>query len=111
MAYQNVVGTRLAQAETTASYVTVYTVPPSMRTYVKNIDICNTTSGPLRFYIHLVIRGHSATVSNSLFYNAPINANTTVQWTGTEIMNGGDTIQIKGSATGIAVSVSGGEAT
>ena len=111
MAYQNVIGTRLAQAETTTSYATVYTVPPVSRTYVKNIDICNTTSGVLRFYIHFVNTGHTASTTNALFYNVPINANTTVQWTGTELMNAGDTIQIKGSATGIAISISGGEAT
>ena len=81
MAFQNVVGNRLAQAEMTTSYVTVYTTPLLTRTYVKNIDICNTTAGSLRFYIHLIPKNASATAANALFYNAPINANTTVQWT------------------------------
>jgi hypothetical protein len=111
MAYQNVVGNRLAQAETTASYVTVYTTPLATRTYVKTIDICNTTSGSLRFYIHLIPKGSTASVSNALFYNAPINGTTTVQWTGSEILTPGDLIQIKGSATGIAITITGGEAT
>lgn len=111
MAYQNVVGNRLAQAEMTTSYVTVYTTPPLTRTYVKNIDICNTTSGVLRFYIHLVPNGASSTTSNAIFYNAPINANTTVQWTGSEILTAGDIIQVKASAAGIAVTITGGEAT
>lgn len=111
MAYQNVVGNRLAQAEMTTSYVTIYTTPLLTRTYVKNIDICNTTTGSLRFYIHLVPSGASSTTSNAIFYNAPINANTTVQWTGSEILTAGDIIQIKASAAGIAVTITGGEAT
>jgi hypothetical protein len=111
MAYQNVVGNRLAQAQTTTSYATIYTTPIVTRTYVKNIDICNTTTGALRFYIHLIPKNESASASNALFYNAPINASTTVQWTGSEILTPGDIIQIKGSAAGIAVTITGGEAT
>lgn len=111
MAYQNVVGNRLAQAECTTSYVTVYTTPLLTRTYVKNIDICNTTAGSLRFYVHLVPKGDSAGTGNAVFYNAPINGTTTVQWTGSEILTPGDLIQIKASAAGIAVTITGGEAT
>lgn len=115
MAYQNVIGNRLAQAEGTTSYVTIYTVPLLTRTYVKNIDICNTTSGLLRFYVHLIPKPTTgvptAGTSNALFYNAPINGNTTVQWTGSEILTPGDVIQIKASAAGIAVTITGGEAT
>jgi len=111
MAFQNIVGNRLAQAETTTSYVTIYTTPSLTRTYVKNIDICNTTSGTLRFYVHLILKDGTAGAGNALFYNAPINANTTVQWTGSEILTPGDLIQIKGSAAGISVTITGGEAT
>ena len=111
MAFQNIVGNRLAQAETTTSYVTIYTTPSLTRTYVKNIDICNTTSGTLRFYIHLIPTDDTAGAGNALFYNAPINVNTTVQWTGSEILTPGDLIQIKGSAAGISVTITGGEAT
>jgi hypothetical protein len=111
MAFQNIVGNRLAQAETTTSYVTIYTTPSLTRTYVKNIDICNTTSGTLRFYVHLIPKDGTAGAGNALFYNAPINANTTVQWTGSEILTPGDLIQIKGSAAGISVTITGGEAT
>jgi hypothetical protein len=111
MAYQNVVGNRLAQAETTTGYVTIYTTPLLTRTYVKNIDICNTTSGSLRFYVHLIPAGGTAGSGNALFFNAPIAGNTTVQWTGSEILTPGDLIQIKGSAAGISVTITGGEAT
>ena len=111
MAYQNIIGNRLAQVELTTSYVTIYTVPSLTRTYVKDIDICNTNSGAARFYIHLVPKDNTASVGNALFYNAPINGNTTVQWTGSEILTPGDLIQVKGSTTGISVTITGGEAT
>ena len=115
MAYQNVVGNRLAQAEGTTSYVTIYTVPLATRTYVKTIDICNTNTGSAKFYIHLIPKpvtgSPTASVANALFYNAPINGTTTVQWTGSEILTPGDIIQIKASTSGIAITITGGEAT
>lgn len=111
MAFQNVIGNKLAQAEMTTSYETIYTTPASTRTYIKTLDICNSTANVERFYIHLVARGESASTANCLFYNAPINGNTTVQWTGSEIVTPGDTIQVKASAAGIAISITGGEAT
>lgn len=111
MAYQNVVGNRLAQAEMLTTYETIYTTPLVTRTYVKNIDICNSNGSAQRFYIHLVPKGNSASGGNALFYNAPINGNTTVQWTGSEILTQGDIIVVKGSTTGITVTVTGGEAT
>jgi hypothetical protein len=111
MAFQNIIGYKLGQAEMPTTYFTVYTVPPNVRTYIKDIDICNTAGSSLRFYVHLVPIGKTAAVDNALFYNAPINGTTTVQWTGSQILNAGDTIQVKASAAGVTVSVTGGEAT
>lgn len=111
MAFQSIVGARLIQAALTASYVSIYTAPTGSRVYVKDIDICNTTSGTLRFYVHLVPQGSTPDASNALFYNVPINGTTTVQWTGSQILNAGDSIQVKGSATGCAISITGGIAT
>ena len=111
MAFQNVIGNRLAQAELTTSYVTVYTTPLLTRTYVKNIDICNTTSGTLNFYVSLVPNGNTASTANALFYNTAIPAYTTMQWTGSEILTPGDLISVKASAVGITVTITGGEAT
>lgn len=111
MAYQNIVGNRLAQAEATTSYATVYTVPLLTRTYVKTIDVVNTTASALSFYISLVPNGDAASSANALFYNAPINGRTTVQWTGSQILTPGDLISIKASAAGVTVTITGGEAT
>ncbi len=43
MAFQRITPAKLAQAAITGATTTVYTVPASTRTMVKEIDICNTT--------------------------------------------------------------------
>jgi hypothetical protein len=113
MAFQNITGLQLGQAAMTASYATIYTVPstPATRTYVKDITICNTTAGALSVYVSLVPSGGSAGASNALFYGNSLAANTTVQWTGSQIIESGGTIQVKASNTGCTVTVTGGEAT
>ena len=111
MAFQNVVGNRLAQAETTTSYVTIYTTPSLTRTYVKNIDICNTTGGSLTFFISLVPKGATAGAANALFFGSTLTANETYQWRGTQILTPGDLISVKASGAGVTVTISGGEAT
>lgn len=110
MAFQNVIGNRLTQREATTSYEVAYTVPPNIRTYVKDITVCNTTSSAIGVYVSLVPSGDSASATNAVFYNASLPAYSTMQWTGTAIMTAADTIQIKGSAAGCTVSISGGEA-
>lgn len=111
MAYQNVVGNRLAQAELGTSYATIYTAPVDTRTYIKNIDICNTNAGSARFYISFVLKNGTPGTANAIFYNAPINGNTTVQWTGSDILTPGDFVSVKASTTGVTVTITGGEAT
>ena len=111
MAFQNVVGNRLAQAALTTSYVTIYTTPILTRTFVKNIDVVNTTGGGLTFFISLVPKGGTAGADNALFLGKSIAANETYQWTGTQILTPGDLISVKASGAGVTVTISGGEAT
>lgn len=110
MAFQRITPVKLAQAAVTASAVTVYTVPASTRTMVKDIDICNTTAGALTVNVFLVPSGGSAGTGNALLYGASVTANTTLQWTGVQVMNAGDTIQVQASGLGLTASISGGEA-
>jgi hypothetical protein len=107
--YQAVTQARLGQAAMTTSYATVYTTPVNTRTFVKDIDIANTTSGSIGIYVSLVISGGTASASNAIFFNTALPGNTTVQWCGTQILNAGDTIQVKASGTGCTVTISGGE--
>lgn len=108
--YQNVTPVRLGQAAITTSYATVYTVPAETKTYLKDFDIINTTSATVYIYVSLVSSGGTAGTSNALFYNNALPAYTTMQWTGSQILEAASTIQVKASATGCTITLSGGEA-
>lgn len=107
--YQNITPTRLGQAAITTSYATAYTVVANMRSYLKQLDICNTTASAINVYAHIVPIGASATTSNALFYATVVPGSSLLQWTGVQILMPGDTLQFKGSAAGLTVTVSGGE--
>lgn len=92
----------------TTGYVTIYTAPAGVVGRIAEIDICNGNATAASFYIHLIPSGGTASTSNALFYNAPINGYTTVQWTGSFALRPGDFIQVKASTTGITFNVSGG---
>ena len=108
--FQNVSPVRLCQAALTTAYATLYTAPAGIRTYVKQMDIVNTSAVASTFYIHIVPTRNAVGANNAVFYNAPIAGNTTVQWSGVEVMNAGDTFQVKSSGTTCTVTASGGEA-
>jgi hypothetical protein len=52
----------------------------------------------------------SAGDTNAIFYEYDVAANDTFSWSGVQIMYHNDTIQVKASATGITITISGGEA-
>jgi len=110
MAFQFVTPILLAQAEMTTDYLAVYTVPANTRTYVKDITIANTTASTIRIYVSLVPDQGTPGASNALFYNTILPAYTVVQWTGAQILNTSGTVQVKASAAGCTVNVTGGEA-
>jgi len=110
MTYQNITPNQLGQAAITASTTTLYTVPTSTRTFLKDMDICNTTSGAITVNIYIVPSAGTASTSNALLYGALVPANSTLQWTGSQILLTGSTIQISASATGCTIVASGGEA-
>lgn len=110
MPYQNITGLQLGQAAITTSYATVYTAPSTVRTYVKDLDICNTGASQVQVYVHIVPSGDTAGTANALLYNVPVPGYSTLQWCGSQIMNAGATLQVKGSATGCTITATGGEA-
>ncbi len=109
MAYYDITPLKLGQAAMTTGYVTLYTAPANTRTFVKDIDIINTTGAIVYIYVSLVPVGGTAGTSNALFYNNALPAYTTVQWAGSQILNAGDFISVKASATGCTITVSGAE--
>lgn len=108
--YQNITPVKLGQQAITTSYATVYTTPALSRTFLKEFDIINTTAAIVHIYVHLVPSGGSANTANAMFYYNALPAYTTMQWTGSQVMNAGETIQVKASAVGCTITASGGEA-
>lgn len=108
--FQSVTPTQLGQAVLTTSYTTLYTVPASTRTYVKQMDICNTTGSSINVFVSLVPPAGTAGAGNALFYNTTLAGYSTLSWTGTQILNAQDTIQVKASGVGCTITASGGEA-
>lgn len=111
MAFQSIVGAKLVQAAIPAVYTGIYTAPANSRVYVKDIDLCNTSATTVNVYLHIIPFGNSPVTGNALFYNMAIPAYTTVQWTGSQIINTGDTLCVKGSTTGCTINITGGIAT
>jgi len=129
--YQNVVPNQLGQAALTAVPQTIYTVPvvvansavgvsnnvtQTTRTYLKDINICNTTAAALTVYVFIVPNSGTAAASNAIIYGKSIAANDVYRWTGSQIlpasMSGTSktTLQAYASAVGITITASGGEA-
>jgi hypothetical protein len=112
MAFNNITPLQLGQTVMTTSYTTLYTVPssPATRTFIKDMDIINTTASTINIYISLVPYGATAGPSNALFYATPLLPFTIVQWAGSQIINSNASIQVKASALGCTITASGGEA-
>lgn len=110
MAFYDVTPKRLGQAAITTSYATIYTTPDNTRTFVKDIDIVNTTGSTINIYISLVPLAGTPGTDNALFYANPLPAHTTMQWAGSQILVAGEFISVKASATGCTIHVSGAEA-
>jgi hypothetical protein len=108
--YQIITPKQLGQQAITTSYATAYTCPAATKTYLKEFDIINTTSAIIYIYVSLVPSGGTAGTSNALFYYNALPAYTTMQWTGSQILEVGQTIQVKASAVGCTITISGGEA-
>lgn len=86
----------------------IYTVPNGRQFTLTDIEICNASSSATSFSIYLVAAGGSAGTSNALFYNAPINANTTVQWTGSTALSAGSSVQVSAGSSNVTIKISGG---
>lgn len=107
MAFQVPTIIRLGQVPCTTSAQTLYTVPSNSRTYVETIDVVNTNATSTTFDIYFVPSAGSPTTSNALFYQQTLVGKQNLQWTGIQVIDAGYTIQVKASATGINVTISG----
>ena len=114
MPFQTIVAQKLAQVAVGTSLATVYIVPDNTQIYVKDICICNTNTSKIHIDLYLVPKGRTAGTTgsnaNALFYNLDVDSHTTTHWTGTQILNAGDTIQVLAAATGLVLTISGAQA-
>lgn len=101
-------GNPLPSGAAGTSIGTIYTVPSGQQFTLTDIEICNAASTASTFSIYLVPSGGTAGTGNALFYNAPINPNTTVQWTGSTALSSGSKIQVSAGATTVSIKISGG---
>ena len=108
--YQSIIPNLLAQAAVTTSTTTIYTVPASTRTIIKDINI--TAGSSITVTIYFVPSGGTAGTGNIFLNVAPVNTGASYfHWVGTQVLPTGTTIQVVASGTGGNIFISGGEAT
>jgi hypothetical protein len=106
-AFQIVTPAKFCQIAIGMTITPGYTVPNLMVTYLKDIDIPNTTGAAILVTVYI---GNGSTGANVLIPNVTIPANSIFQWTGTQILNTGDMIQAVASGLGCNLIASGATA-
>jgi hypothetical protein len=99
-----------APTSITTGLTTLFTVAAATLAMLKDMDICNTTGAPIAVTVYLVPSGASAGASNALLSSVSVPANSTLQWTGTQHLNAGDSVQVLAASTGLTIHCSGANA-
>jgi hypothetical protein len=110
MAFQNITPTKLGQAAITTGVTTLYTVPASTRTLLKEFSIANTTGADIDVRVFIVPAAGTAGTANAFLYDVPVPTANALQYNGVQVMNAGDTIQIQAASVGLTITASGAEA-
>jgi hypothetical protein len=110
MAFDVITPTKLGQAAITVGVTTLYTVPASTRTLLKEFSIANTTAASINVRVFLVPSAGAAGTANAFLYDVAVPNNNALQYDGIQIMNAGDTIQIQAASAGLTITASGAEA-
>ena len=92
----------------TGGYSTLYIVPSGRQMAIVDIEICNTSAAPATFYVSLVPAGGTAGANNAIFYAAPIAGNTTVQWTGQQVLEAAGFVAAYASSSSVTFKIGGG---
>lgn len=99
---------KIAQGAIGTTLSTLYTVPASSTLLVKDFDICNTTASAIAITVYFVPSGGTAGTANMIVPSYSLPANAMMQWSGTQVLNAGDFIQVIASAVGSTINISGG---
>ena len=110
MAFDAITPTKLGQAAITVGVTTLYTVPASTRTLLKEFSIANTTAAAINVRVFLVPSAGAAGTANAFLYDVAVPNNNALQYDGIQVMNAGDTIQIQAALAGLTITASGAEA-
>lgn len=100
MAFTTVQYIRMVGVAVVTATTTQYTVPASRQDVIKCITICNTNAASTTF--SLTVAGAS-----TIFGTVSVPGNQTITWTGTIVLNAGETIVTSAGATGLTLTVSG----
>jgi len=98
------------EAAITPLLTTYRTTPSLSRDIVKSMDIAHNGASVATVSVYLVPAGDVAGVDNILVPEITLKPNSIFQWTGTQVVNDGDTIQAQASVAGVCLHISGGEA-
>jgi len=79
------------------SAATLYTVPGSTTTILKQVALCNTTATNRTVSLYLVPNGGTAGVTNAVLYDVPVDSKSTIFVNMSAVMATGDFIS--GSAS------------
>jgi len=111
MAFDTITPIKMGQGaiSTTPTVDTQYTVSTLSRAILKDFDLANTTAAAINVTVYLVPSGGSPLASNTLIPNVSVPANGIVQWSGSQVMDAGDTIRTTASAAGVTITACGAE--
>jgi hypothetical protein len=103
---------RLYSGQPATGGATLYTVPASTTTIVKQVVIANTSGSAATVSLRLVPSGGTAGVANSLAEAVSIGANSTQTLDLSQVMATGDFLQaLQGTSGAITLTISGVEKT
>lgn len=99
---------RLYQGTLGTSTVTLYTVPVSTVTMVRNLWLANSNGSSRTYTVYIVKSGQSPATGNKIFAESALAGNDRVGWPMYHPLEAGDTIRAKASsASSIGITVSG----
>jgi hypothetical protein len=103
---------RFVQTQMPTAWTNIYTTPAATQDILKSIDIVNASPQTVNVSLCIVPSGGSPGPANALFYVLTLASSAAEHWTGTQVMNAGDSIYVQCNISQSAtVTASGLEAT